>query len=50
MPRNFGLRRNDLGDDWRSFWDEPAGEPAARWPFYVIGAAVALIIGVGFFA
>jgi hypothetical protein len=45
-PRNFGLRRNDA---WRSFWDEPQDERDPTWPFWVIGAVVAMLVGIGIF-
>jgi hypothetical protein len=45
MSRNFGLRHRDSA--WRSFWHEGEGERDPIWPFVVIGAAVALILGLG---
>jgi hypothetical protein len=46
MPRNFGVR----GGPVRDFWHERAGdEPESRWPFFVIGAAVVLIVLFGIF-
>lgn len=44
MPRNFGVRQSS-----NEFWNEGGPEPEVRWPFYVIGAAVLMIVGIGIF-
>lgn len=48
MPRNFGVR--DRGAINR-FWNEPANDNDRdpNWPYYVIGAAVAIVILVAVF-
>lgn len=44
MPRNFGVRQSAS-----DFWNEGEPEHDARWPFYVAGAAVLLLVGIGIF-
>lgn len=48
MPRHFGVRARDEFD---RFWNEPGNDNDrdATWPFWVIGAAVLLIVGIGIF-
>ncbi|CAN7377501.1 hypothetical protein LJR220_003361 [Bradyrhizobium sp. LjRoot220] len=50
MPRFFGVRERGAFD---RFWNEPGpgndNQPDARWPIYVIGAAVAAIVLIGIF-
>ena len=45
MPQHF-FRRSD--SPWQSFWHEPRGEFAPVWPYFAIGAALALMIIGGF--
>jgi hypothetical protein len=44
MRRNFGIRQGA-----NDYWNEGGSAREPRWPFYVIGAAVLLIIGIGIF-
>lgn len=47
MSRNFGVRERG---DFDRFWNEPTDDHAARWPYFVIGAAVLAMIVIGIFA
>lgn len=51
MPRNFGVRRPYFGEQLlHDYWHDNDNEPAASWPYLVIGAAVVAMIAIGIFA
>ncbi|WP_194474546.1 hypothetical protein [Bradyrhizobium sp. CCBAU 51753] len=44
MPRNFGVRQSAS-----EFWNDGEPERDPKWPYWVIGAATLLLVGIGIF-